>query len=424
MRFVDEARIGIKAGKGGKGCVSFRREKFVPKGGPDGGDGGKGGDVIFRAEPRLLTLYDFRLKRHYEARNGQPGMGSQRHGKSAEDLVIDVPVGTLLFETQDDGSERLVADLSEPGVEVVVAKGGRGGKGNLHFKSSTMRAPRFAQPGEEGEERTLRLELKILADVGLLGLPNAGKSTFIAAVSAARPKIAAYPFTTLTPNLGVIEDDKGRQLVIADIPGLIEGASQGLGLGHRFLKHVERTRFLVHILSVEEIHLEDEQPFAGFDLLDEELAAYDPELGRKPQIRVVNKIDLWPADRLQVLRQAIEARGEKVFLVSALRGDGLEELLDEIWRRAHAEWERDAARPAPLLAPASRAAAEGLESEESKDRPEQPWEECQAGPGSEDLDCCGDAGDEGPESEGPESEDAGDDGPEPDESAGGKPGAR
>lgn len=422
MRFVDEARITVKAGNGGKGCVSFRREKFVPKGGPDGGDGGKGGDVLFRAEPRLLTLYDFRLKRRYEAKNGQPGMGAQRYGKGGDDLVVDVPVGTLLFETGEDGSERLVADLSEPGKEVVVARGGRGGKGNLHFKSSTMRAPRFAQPGEEGQERELRLELKILADVGLLGLPNAGKSTFIAAVSAARPKIAAYPFTTLTPNLGVIEDDKGRQLVIADIPGLIEGASLGQGLGHRFLKHVERTRFLVHLLSVEEIHLEDENPWTGFDLLDEELAAYDPELGRKEQIRVVNKIDLWPEDRLQALRQAAEARGEKVFLISALRGDGLEELLDEIWRRAHAAWERAAPRPAPLLAPASRATgASGDEGQAEplvevpprastevpvEDRPEPAWEECRAEPGDEDLNCCGDA-DESEEPEAPSPRDEG-----------------
>ncbi len=391
----------VKAGNGGRGCVSFRREKFVPKGGPDGGDGGKGGDVIFRAEPRLLTLYDFRLKRRYEARNGQHGMGSQRYGRAADDLFVDVPVGTLLFELQADGSEKLIADLSEPGHEQVVAKGGRGGKGNLHFKSSTMRAPRFAQPGEEGEERTLRMELKILADVGLLGLPNAGKSTFIAAVSAARPKIAPYPFTTLVPNLGVIEDEKGRQLIIADIPGLIEGASQGQGLGHRFLKHVERTRFLVHILSVEEVHLEDENPLVGFDLLDEELAAYDPELGRKPQILVLNKLDLWSEEQVQALKRVVEARGEKVFLVSALRGDGLEELLDEIWRRAHAEWERAVERPAPLVQPASRAAA-AEDALSAEDEPEElPWEECPAEPGEDGLDCCGDA-DEAGEAEGPE----------------------
>ncbi|WP_027367359.1 GTPase ObgE [Desulfocurvibacter africanus] len=394
MRFIDEARISVKAGDGGRGCVSFRREKYVPRGGPDGGDGGSGGDVIFRAEPRLLTLYDFRLKRMYEAKRGQHGMGSQRYGKAADDLYVDVPVGTLLFELQKDGSERLLADLSEPGQEHVVAKGGRGGKGNLHFKSSTMRAPRFAQPGEEGEERTLRMELKILADVGLLGLPNAGKSTFIAAVSAARPKIAPYPFTTLSPNLGVIEDDKGRQLVIADIPGLIEGASEGQGLGHRFLKHVERTRFLVHILSVEEVHLEDENPLVGFELLDEELAAYDPELGRKPQVRVLNKIDLWSEEQLLALKQATKARGEQVFLVSALRGDGLEELLDEIWRRAQAEWARAAERPAPLVQPAWRAAASGEESTGEDEREELPWVECPAEPGEDGQDCCGDLSDE------------------------------
>ncbi|EGJ50312.1 GTPase ObgE [Desulfocurvibacter africanus] len=394
MRFIDEARISVKAGDGGRGCVSFRREKYVPRGGPDGGDGGSGGDVIFRAEPRLLTLYDFRLKRMYEAKRGQHGMGSQRYGKAADDLYVDVPVGTLLFELQKDGSERLLADLSEPGQEHVVAKGGRGGKGNLHFKSSTMRAPRFAQPGEEGEERTLRMELKILADVGLLGLPNAGKSTFIAAVSAARPKIAPYPFTTLSPNLGVIEDDKGRQLVIADIPGLIEGASEGQGLGHRFLKHVERTRFLVHILSVEEVHLEDENPLVGFELLDEELAAYDPELGRKPQVRVLNKIDLWSEEQLLALKQATKARGEQVFLVSALRGDGLEELLDEIWRRAQAEWARAAERPAPLVQPAWRAAASGEESTGEDEREELPWVECPAEPSEDGQDCCGDLSDE------------------------------
>ena len=226
MRFVDEAVISVKAGKGGNGCVSFRREKFVPRGGPDGGDGGDGGSIILRADSRLLSLYDFRIMRHYEAQNGQGGMGSQRYGRKGEDLVLNLPVGTLVFEQTPEG-EHMLTDLAEAGDEYLVVRGGRGGKGNEHFKSSTMRAPRFAQPGEPGEERNLRLELKILADAGIIGLPNAGKSTFISRISAARPKIAAYPFTTLTPNLGVVIDeyDPDQRMVVADIPGLIEGAS-------------------------------------------------------------------------------------------------------------------------------------------------------------------------------------------------------
>ncbi|NMC49747.1 MAG: GTPase ObgE, partial [Desulfovibrio sp.] len=249
MRFVDEAVITARSGKGGAGCVSFRREKFIPMGGPDGGDGGKGGDVVFQASDNLLTLYDLRLKRVYEAKNGKGGMGRQRFGPAASDLVVHVPTGTQIFDIAEDGTQTLAADLIRDGQSFVACKGGRGGKGNMHFASATMRAPRFAQPGEPGEEKRLRLELKVLADVGIIGLPNAGKSTFIAAVSHAKPKIAPYPFTTLAPNLGVIEDDQGRRIVLADIPGLIEGAHQGQGLGHRFLKHVERTRVLLHLMS-------------------------------------------------------------------------------------------------------------------------------------------------------------------------------
>ncbi len=352
MRFVDEAVVTIRAGRGGNGCVSFRREKFIPKGGPDGGDGGDGGNVILRASPRLLSLYDFRLKRHYEARNGQGGMGGQRYGHKGESLILDLPVGTLVFERTPEG-ERLLADLSEAGTEVVAARGGRGGKGNEHFKSSTMRAPKFAQKGEPGEEKNLRLELKMLADAGIIGLPNAGKSTLISKISAARPKIAPYPFTTLTPNLGVVidEHDPDRRMIVADIPGLVENAHQGQGLGHRFLRHVERTRFLVHVLSAEDIDPDSLQ--AGFDLIDGELAAFDPELAERPQIRVINKCDLKSPEELDALRIAIQdssgdgpdgGKTDPPFLISALDGEGLDALLAAMWRM------RDRLAPhAPLL---------------------------------------------------------------------------
>ncbi len=330
MRFVDEAVITVRAGKGGHGCVSFRREKFVPKGGPDGGDGGNGGDVLVRADARLLSLYDFRLQRLYEAQNGQPGMGSQCNGRKGEHCILHLPEGTLIYEQGPEG-EVLVADLTDPEAEFTIARGGRGGKGNEHFKSSTMRAPRFAQTGEPGEERTLRLELKILADAGLIGLPNAGKSTFLSQVSAARPKIAAYPFTTLTPNLGVLIDeyDPGRRMVIADIPGLIEGAHLGQGLGHRFLKHVERTRFMVHILSIEDIHESD--PWAGFELINTELKQFDAALGERIQIEVINKIDLVDEETLTNLQDRAKADNRQVFFVSAMHGQGIEELVAHIW---------------------------------------------------------------------------------------------
>ncbi|WP_297670586.1 GTPase ObgE [uncultured Desulfovibrio sp.] len=331
MRFVDEARIQVRAGKGGRGCLSFRREKFVPRGGPDGGNGGDGGSVILKADGRLLSLYDFRLKRLYEAQNGRPGEGGQRDGRKGEDLVLHLPAGTLVFGSGPDGEE-LLADLSEPDAEVLVARGGRGGKGNEFFKSATMRAPRFAQPGEPGEERDLRLELKILADAGLVGLPNAGKSTFISRVSAARPKIAAYPFTTLTPNLGVMIDevDPDRRMVIADIPGLIEGAHEGQGLGLRFLRHVERTRFLVHILSIEDVG--EDEPWAGFDLINEELRRFDAELAERRQIEVINKIDLAEPERLEGLRARAAADGRRIFFISAREGLELEPLTREMWR--------------------------------------------------------------------------------------------
>ncbi len=332
MRFIDEAVISLKAGNGGHGCVSFRREKFIPRGGPNGGDGGDGGSVILRASERMLSLYDFRLKRRYTARNGEPGMGSQMHGRNGENLYLDLPVGTLVFAVTPEGGERMVADLHAPGVEVVVAAGGRGGKGNEHFKSATMRTPRFAQPGEPGDELMVRLELKILADAGLLGLPNAGKSTFISQVSAARPKIAAYPFTTLQPNLGVMvdDDDFDHRLVVADIPGLIEGAHTGAGLGHQFLRHIERTRFLVHILSIEDISLE--APWAGFELINEELAKFAPDLKERRQIEVINKCDVADPDLVEALKVRAKADGREVCFMSALTGEGVEDVVAAMWR--------------------------------------------------------------------------------------------
>lgn len=355
MRFVDEAAIIVRSGKGGAGCVSFRREKFIPRGGPNGGDGGKGGDVIFEADPDLLTLYDLRLKRTYEARNGSGGMGRQKHGKAAADLIVHVPVGTQLYdvpegaelyappkpldpdaeaEVQEDATPTtvLVADLVEPGQRFVACQGGRGGKGNLHFASSTMRTPRFAQPGEPGQERRLKLMLKVLADVGIIGLPNAGKSTFIAAVSQARPKIAAYPFTTLTPNLGVVEGEAGDRLIMADIPGLIEGAHQGLGLGHRFLRHVERTRVLLHLVSAEDASPEGLAD--AFGVVDEELRRFDPGLAERPQVRVVNKIDLLSPEELEERRQAAAAAELPVLFMSALTGQGVDPVLEALWQAA------------------------------------------------------------------------------------------
>jgi len=328
MRFVDEAEITVASGKGGRGCVAFRREKFIPFGGPNGGDGGKGGDVVFRVSPSLLTLYDLRLKRRYDAKNGQQGLGSQCNGRNAEDLVIEVPQGTLIYELAEDGP-RLAADLTAIGQEWIAAHGGRGGKGNMHFKTSTNRAPRFAQPGEPGEEKRLRLELRLLAEAGIIGLPNAGKSTLISAVSAARPKIASYPFTTLTPNLGVIMGEDGAKLVAADIPGLIEGAHAGQGLGHDFLKHVARTRLLVHLLSAEEA--QGDAPLSGFDLVDEELVRYDPGLARRPQLRAVNKADLLTPERREELLRAARERGMEIRLISALTGEGLDELVATMW---------------------------------------------------------------------------------------------
>jgi GTP-binding protein len=331
MRFVDEAEIVVRSGKGGDGCVSFRREKFVPKGGPDGGDGGKGGDVYLQASNRLSTLQDFRMERFHVAESGRPGQGKGKHGRSGKDLIISVPAGTLVYGVQADGTRAPLADLVEDGQKILAVRGGRGGKGNMHFKSAQRQTPRFAQPGGKAGERKLFLELKLLADVGLIGLPNAGKSTFIRTVSASRARIGSYPFTTLIPQLGVVRNDTGRQMVIADLPGLIEGAHQGHGLGDKFLRHIARTKLLLHILSVEDINLDD--PWAGFELINNELSRFDPSVGAKEQILAVNKIDLWDGDDLAELRKKAEDENKEVFPISLTLGQGVDALMAALWRR-------------------------------------------------------------------------------------------
>ncbi|WP_102223344.1 GTPase ObgE [Acidimangrovimonas sediminis] len=319
MKFLDYAKVYIRSGGGGSGCVSFRREKFVEFGGPDGGDGGNGGSVWAEAVDNLNTLIDFRYQQHFFAKSGQPGMGSQRTGKTGDDIVLRVPMGT---EILDEDEETLIADLTTPGERVLLARGGNGGWGNLHFKSATNQAPRRANPGQPGVERTLWLRLKLIADAGLLGLPNAGKSTFLAATSNARPKIADYPFTTLVPNLGVVGVD-GREFVIADIPGLIEGASEGKGLGDLFLGHVERCAVLLHLVDgTSETVAED------CETILHELEAYSPELAAKPRITALNKIDALDDETLAERRAALEeVAGGKVFAISGVTGKGVTEVL-------------------------------------------------------------------------------------------------
>jgi GTP-binding protein len=292
MKFIDEAKIEVLAGDGGNGSASFRREKFVPQGGPDGGDGGRGGSIYALADRNINTLIDYRYARIHRAKRGENGRGADQYGKGAEDITLRVPVGTVITDAE---SGELLADLTAHEQRALLAKGGAGGLGNLHFKSSTNRAPRQFTRGEEGEKRRLRLELKVLADVGLLGLPNAGKSTFIRAVSAARPKVADYPFTTLGPNLGVVRVDEGRSFVVADIPGLIEGAADGAGLGHQFLRHLQRTRLLLHIIDLVPPD-PDADPVHDAKAIVAELRRYDPSLYDKPRWLVLNKLDLVPAD--------------------------------------------------------------------------------------------------------------------------------
>ena len=345
--FVDEVDIHIIAGSGGNGCLSFRREKFVPRGGPDGGDGGAGGSVYVTAIATKNTLVDFRYHPEFKARRGQHGQGSNRTGQTAPDLDVSVPVGTLVYD-KTDGNQQLLADLAEEGQRVLVARGGRGGRGNARFVSSTNRAPRRTEPGESGEEKILRLELKLIADVGLIGFPNAGKSTLISRISAARPKIADYPFTTLVPNLGVVSLSDDRSFVVADVPGLIKGAHEGHGLGDRFLRHVERTKVLLHLVDVSGASGRD--PVEDFDTIQQELKLFDPRLAAKPQIVAANKIDaLHDPDALKRLTRHVRARKLPMIPISGVRGDGLPELLEAAWReiaRARATIE-DVERDAP-----------------------------------------------------------------------------
>jgi GTP-binding protein len=325
MKFVDEALIRVDAGNGGNGCLSFRREKFIPRGGPDGGDGGDGGSVYFEANNDLNTLIDFRYMRHYKAGNGQPGMGGNCSGKKGEDLIIKVPVGTLIYDVD---SGELLGDINKVGVPVLIAQGGFHGLGNTRYKSSVNRSPRQTSPGSPGESRHLRLELRVLADVGLLGLPNAGKSTLIRAVSSSKAKVADYPFTTLHPGLGVVSVSSHKSFVMADIPGLIEGASTGAGLGHRFLKHLSRTCVLLHVVDV--APLDESDPVASAKAIINELAEYNPELVQKPRWLVLNKIDMLPDEasrneRIQAIIDGLDWK-DKVFTISAISGQGTQQL--------------------------------------------------------------------------------------------------
>lgn len=334
--FVDEVEIRVASGAGGRGCIAFRREKYVPRGGPSGGDGGDGGSVFFAASPHLNTLVGFRFHPDFKAERGQHGMGSNMHGRNGKHLVIRVPVGTVVYELPEEGGEPIqLADLVEPDVRVRIAAGGQGGRGNARFATATNRAPRRADPGMPGEAKHLRLQLKLLADVGLVGFPNAGKSTLISAISAAKPKIADYPFTTLTPNLGVVALSDDRSFVVADVPGLIEGAHRGLGLGHQFLRHLERTRLLVHLIDVSGASGRD--PVDDFTTISRELELYRPELAAKPAIVAANKMDV-AADASEADRLAahLAPLGIPLHRISAVTGRGVASLVEDMWRRLHA----------------------------------------------------------------------------------------
>lgn len=332
MKFIDEARVSVRAGDGGAGCVAFLREKYKPRGGPAGGDGGDGGDVVFVVDSGVGTLLDFKYQPLLRARHGEQGRGKQQCGRRGEDLVVKVPAGTIVF---DDDSGEMLADLRQPGTRFIAARGGRGGRGNMHFATPTNQAPRHAQPGTPGEERRLRLELRLLADVGLVGFPSVGKSSLIRRVSAAQPRVADYPFTTLVPHLGVVRIDDETTIVLADIPGLVEGAHRGAGLGHRFLRHVKRTAVLIHLLDVSAQTGRD--PLQDYEVLNRELQQFDAELAAKPQVVAANKMDLADArERFAALRDALAVRGVRLWPISAATGEGVGELLREVasvWRR-------------------------------------------------------------------------------------------
>jgi GTP-binding protein len=324
MKFIDEARILIKAGDGGHGCISFRREKYVPRGGPNGGDGGRGGDIIFKSDPGLYTLLDFRYKKHFDAGRGEHGMGKDMYGHAGDDVIIGVPLGTSIREEK---TGRILATFEKVGESLVLAKGGRGGRGNMHFATSRQQAPRKAEDGGIGESFWVILELRLLADVGLIGFPNAGKSTLLSVISQAKPKIADYPFTTKTPVLGVVSY-KEKSFTVADLPGLIEGASEGAGLGIQFLKHIEKTRVFLHLIAIDDPEHPD--PIKAYALIRNELKSYDPEFAKRPEIIVLTKTDVPEVkEMVQKTKKLLEAKGKKVLSISAVKKEGLEVLLRE-----------------------------------------------------------------------------------------------
>jgi GTP-binding protein len=324
VKFIDEAVITVQSGNGGRGCVSFRREKYVPRGGPDGGDGGKGGDVILKSTSRRRTLYPFQFKRQFKAQNGAHGQGKQKSGRNGNDLIIEIPPGTLV---KDSHTNEILTDFTAAGEAYCVVKGGKGGLGNARFKTSTNRAPRYAQPGEPAQSRELKLELKLLADVGIIGLPNVGKSTLLSKISSATPKIGNYPFTTLTPTLGVVDTGWAEPFVVADIPGLIEDAHQGAGLGIRFLRHIERTRILIHLLDAQTI--DPESPLVDYETVNRELKFFNPQLTQKSQIVVLNKMDL-PGTETAAAAFVDALDNQPVILISAIKKKGIEKLISRI----------------------------------------------------------------------------------------------
>ncbi len=363
--FIDRAEIYVRSGKGGPGCVSFRREKFVPKGGPDGGDGGAGGDVYLVADPSITTLLELAGKHHWIAQNGQPGQGQNKSGRRGQDCIIRVPPGTLVY---DRDSNRLLKDLDQPDMKVCIARGGMGGKGNAYFVNSVRQAPRFAQPGGEPEERWLRMELKLIADIGLVGLPNAGKSTLLSRLTRARPKIADYPFTTLEPHLGIVELPGYRRFVMADIPGLIEGAHEGVGLGDDFLRHIERTRVLVHLIDLYPLPSQP-TPAEAYRIIRNELTKYSAKLAAKPELVVANKIDL--SNTTIALDELRAALGGEVLAISGVTGAGLEALGIRLWDMIELAKEQDRVRMTtePCEDPFREMVAETKEERPLTDKP-------------------------------------------------------